>query len=246
MAQRQIVFDTETTGLSPAHGHRIIELGGYELIDRQPGKQHFHHYLNPEREIDEGALAVHGLSEAFLADKPKFAEIVDAFIQFVEGAELIIHNALFDVGFVNAELERCGHAVRDIADICQVTDSLLMAREKHPGQRNSLDALCKRYEVDNTGRELHGALLDAQLLADVYLRMTSGQASLLAVAEAEQVEQVVAQAVADRPRQQTPLVIASEDELAAHQAYLQHIKDKAGHCIGLTEQAAQTAVADEN
>ena len=174
---RQVVLDTETTGLEPADGHRIIEIGALELIDRRLTGRQFHRYLNPERAVDAGALEVHGLDDEFLADQPRFAEVVKEFLDFIRDAELIIHNAPFDIGFLDAELARLAEPMR-IADFARVLDSLELARELHPGQRNSLDALCKRYEVDNSNRSLHGALLDAELLADVYLLMTGGQVAL--------------------------------------------------------------------
>ena len=176
---RQIVLDTETTGLEPREGHRIIEIGCVELINRRLTGNNYHQYLQPDREIDEGALAVHGISNAFLADKPRMADVVDAFVDYVRDAELIIHNAPFDVGFINHELALLEGDWGRIEDYCRVTDSLLMARGRYPGQRNSLDALCKRLDVDNSAREYHGALLDARILADVYLAMTGGQSSLL-------------------------------------------------------------------
>lgn len=169
---RQIVLDTETTGLSPATGHRIVELACIELVDRNKTGNRFHHYINPERESDLGALKVHGLSTMFLADKPRFSEVVDAFVEFVRDAELVIHNAPFDMGFINSELKLLGMSPLD--SICaSVRDTLPLARQKHPGKKNSLDALCERYQVDNTHRDLHGALLDADLLAEVFLRMTN-------------------------------------------------------------------------
>ncbi len=172
---RQIVLDTETTGLDPQDGHRVIEIGCVELVDRRLTGNNFHYYLQPDREIEAGAADVHGITNAFLADKPRFAEVADAFLRYVEGAELIIHNAAFDVGFLNHELARWRPQAPRIGDVCEVTDTLTMARRLHPGQRNSLDALCKRYAVDNRHRDLHGALLDAEILADVYLSMTGGQ-----------------------------------------------------------------------
>lgn len=176
---RQIVLDTETTGLEAAQGHRIIEIGCVELYSRRATGRHFHCYLNPDREVDEGARAIHGMSLQDLADKPRFCDIANEFTQFIVGAELIIHNAGFDVGFLDAELARLVSStpVR-ISEMCQVLDTLSLAREMHPGQRNNLDALCKRYGVDNSHRELHGALLDARILADVYLAMTGGQSAL--------------------------------------------------------------------
>jgi DNA polymerase-3 subunit epsilon len=179
---RQIVLDTETTGLEPSLGHRIIEVGCVELVDRKLTGNHFHRYINPEREVDEGALRVHGLDEAFLKDKPLFHEVVGEFLAFVRGSELIIHNASFDIGFLDHELrlasERTGQSYGCMADYCSVLDTLILAREMHPGQRNSLDALCKRYGIDNSSRQLHGALLDSQILAEVYLAMTGGQVTM--------------------------------------------------------------------
>ena len=176
---RQIVLDTETTGLEPKQGHRIIEIGCVELNNRRKTNNHYQQYLNPEREIEDGAYDVHGISNEFLADKPVFADAAQEFIDFIRDSELIIHNAPFDVGFINAELKRLGRQWGKVEDHCTVVDTLLMAREMHPGQKNSLDALCKRYEIDNSQRDLHGALLDAQILLDVYLVMTGGQTDLL-------------------------------------------------------------------
>jgi len=181
---RQIVLDTETTGLNPEEGHRVIEIGCVEILNRRLTGNRFHVYINPEREIDPGAVEVHGLDNAFLADKPRFADIAQDFIAFVDGTELIIHNAPFDVGFLNAELGRLPD-LKPVTDHCDVLDTLALARKKHPGQRNSLDALCKRYGVENSQRELHGALLDAEILADVYLAMTGGQAVLLLEGDAD-------------------------------------------------------------
>lgn len=175
---RQIVLDTETTGLEVAHGHRIIEIGCVELVARRPTGRHFHRYLNPEREVDEGATAVHGLTLDKLRREPTFAVIAAEFLAFIEGAELIIHNAAFDVGFLNAEIARLPGEQATIESSRRVLDTLALARELHPGQRNNLDALCKRYGIDNSKRELHGALLDARILADVYLAMTGGQSAL--------------------------------------------------------------------
>jgi len=178
MNERQVVLDTETTGLDPAQGHRVIEIGGIELVNRRVTDRRFHVYLQPDRAIDEEAVRVHGLTQAFLASQPRFAEIADEFLAFVRGAELVIHNAPFDLGFLNHELRRCGRGQIVLEQICPVKDSLLLARQRHPGQRNSLDALCKRYNIDNAQRTLHGALLDAEILADVYLAMTRQQDSL--------------------------------------------------------------------
>jgi len=174
---RQIVLDTETTGLEPEEGHRIIEIGCLELIDRRLSGRQFHRYINPERPVESEALTVHGLSDEFLADKPRFGEIAGEFMDFIRGAELLIHNAAFDVGFLDSELARLEGAPR-VAELAEVLDTLTLARDLHPGQRNSLDALCRRYEVDNSNRTLHGALLDSELLAEVYLMMTGGQVAL--------------------------------------------------------------------
>ncbi|MDF9391380.1 MULTISPECIES: DNA polymerase III subunit epsilon [Methylococcus] len=182
---RQIVLDTETTGLDPKAGHRIIEIGCVELLDRRITQNRFHVYINPEREIDAGAIEVHGLTNEFLASMPVFRNIADDFLNFISGAELIIHNAAFDVGFLDHELSLLSESRGRIADYCGICDTLAMARKNHPGQRNSLDALCKRYNVDNSRRELHGALLDAEILADVYLAMTGGQIAMLLEADAE-------------------------------------------------------------
>src|SRR6202050_2252272 len=177
-AMRQIILDTETTGLEAAQNHRIIEIGCLELVSRRPTGRHFHRHLNPEREIDEGAVAVHGITRARLEPEPKFAQIAAELIEFLRGAELIIHNAAFDVAFLDAEFARLAGEPVTVAALCTVVDSLALARQMHPGQRNGLDALCKRYNVDNSGRQLHGALLDAQLLGEVYLAMTGGQVAL--------------------------------------------------------------------
>lgn len=175
---RQIILDTETTGLDPALGNRIIEIGGIEIVNRQPTGKHFHRYINPEREIEEGALQVHGITRDFLSDKPRFREVADEFLDYVKDAELVIHNAPFDIAFLNHELRLLDK--KPMSSVCpSVIDTLKHARELHPGKRNNLDALCERYQIDNAGRTLHGALLDAQLLAEVYLAMTRGQDSLL-------------------------------------------------------------------
>src|SRR5690606_20139089 len=192
---RQVVLDTETTGLEPAAGHRISEVGCVELIDRRPTRKTFHRYLNPDRAVEVGALEVHGIDDEFLAEQPLFADIVDEFLDFIGGAELVIHNADFDVEFINHELKLLGRAPRDIRNCCGVLDTLALARKMHPGQRNTLDALAKRYDVDNSKRELHGALLDAQILADIYLAMTGGQVSLLLDGDAEREDAEVVLAV---------------------------------------------------
>jgi DNA polymerase-3 subunit epsilon len=175
---RQIVLDTETTGLEVSLGHRIIEIGCIELLDRRVTGNHWHHYFNPEREIDAGAYDVHGIGNEFLQDKPRFGALAEEFYEYVRGAELIIHNAAFDIGFLNHEMTLLQAPYQPLEVICSVLDTLLLARQKHPGQKNNLDALCKRYDIDNSQRSLHGALLDARILADVYLAMTGGQTSL--------------------------------------------------------------------
>jgi DNA polymerase-3 subunit epsilon len=175
---RQIVLDTETTGLETELGHRIIEIGALEIIDRELTDNKLHYYLNPEREIDAGALEVHGLTSEFLADKPLFPGIASEFLEFIDGAELVIHNAAFDLGFLDYELSLADPGLGRVKDRARILDTLELARELHPGQRNNLDALCKRYAIDNSNRTVHGALLDAQLLAEVYLAMTGGQSSL--------------------------------------------------------------------
>jgi DNA polymerase-3 subunit epsilon len=230
---RQIVLDTETTGLEPSEGHRIIEIGCVELLNRRLTGRTFHRYLNPDREIDEGAIEVHGITNEMVADKPRFADVVAEFVEFVEGAELIIHNAPFDVGFLNHELKLCGHDSR-IEAMCGVLDTLKLAREMHPGQKNNLDALCRRYDVDNTHRALHGALLDAEILADVYLAMTGGQTSLSLGGTASAAAQALATGVRrlDAGRQPLKVVRAGPQELAAHEARLAAIdKASGGECV---------------
>jgi DNA polymerase-3 subunit epsilon len=225
---RQVVLDTETTGLEASQGHRIIEIGGVELVDRRYTGRQLHKYVNPEREIDDGAFEVHGISSEFLADKPKFAEVADEIVEFLEGAELIIHNAPFDVAFLDYELSRLPVGPRRISEICQVTDSLALARHKHPGQKNSLDALCRRYEVDNSARTLHGALLDAEILADVYLLMTGGQTALFAGdgddAGRASEEKGMMLIEADRP--ELKVVLATLEETGAHEAWLDLLDEK--------------------
>lgn len=224
MSVRQIVLDTETTGLEVGQGHRVIEIGGVEIVDRRLTGRRFHRYVNPERDIDDGAYEVHGIDRAFLADKPRFADIVEEFAGFVRGAELVIHNAPFDIAFLDSELARLPEPGPQIDALCaRVTDSLAMARHKHPGQKNSLDALCRRYDVDNSARDLHGALLDAEILADVYLAMTGGQTLLFSSGQDDDAE-AVRQATethtlsAERP----PLLVirASADEREAHERML--------------------------
>jgi len=226
---RQVVLDTETTGLDFRLGDRVIEIGCVELLNRKLTGQRFHRYINPEREVEAGALAVHGLSNEFLQDKPRFGEIVAEFLDFIRGAELVIHNAAFDVGFLNNELAL--QKEPQLEQACAgVVDTLRMARELHPGRRNSLDALCERYAIDNSGRTLHGALLDAELLAEVYLAMTRGQESLIMEIDAAATPVFQAGLAAQRP----PLRVlrASADELAEHEKVLAEIgKESKGNCI---------------
>jgi len=232
---RQIVLDTETTGLDPAAGHRIIEIGAVELLNRRPTGNRFHRYLNPEREIDEGAVEVHGITNADLADKPRFADIAEEFVAFVRGAELVIHNAPFDVGFLDAELARLGPDWGTVAGQCGVCDTLQLARRKHPGQKNNLDALCRRYQVDNSQRELHGALLDAEILAEVYLAMTGGQATLSLDGRGDSPTGArAALKPLDPSRPRLPVPAAGADEVAAHRARLAAIdKASGGRCVWL-------------
>ena len=229
---RQIVLDTETTGLSTAQGHRIIEIGAIELVNRRLTGREFHRFLNPERDIDEGAERVHGISRADLETAPLFHEIADELLKFINDAELVIHNAEFDVGFLEHELRLMKHPQPAITDHAQVLDTLSLARELHPGQRNSLDALCKRYEVDASGRDLHGALIDADLLARVYLAMTGGQTALLLdESETGGDEREAGAAIrSSRPDLNLVVVRASEAELAAHEALLEKLREK-GECV---------------
>jgi DNA polymerase III subunit epsilon len=223
VSSRQIVLDTETTGLEPEQGHRVIEIGCVELIDRRFTRNDFHYYLNPERDIDPAAIEVHGLTAEFLKDKPRFAEIREPLIDYLAGSELIIHNAAFDVAFLDAELNRAPGNTVSIATICDVVDSLQVARKKHPGQRNSLDALCKRYAIDNSQRTLHGALLDAEILADVYLSMTGGQTAL--DLEFDTVDAMREAAVSNAARRDKPLrlvpLASDPSDLEAHARWLE-------------------------
>lgn len=228
---RQIVLDTETTGLEPSAGHRIIEIGCVELVERKLTGNTFHQYINPQRIVDDGAIEVHGITNEFLEDKPYFADIYDDFLKFVQGAELIIHNAPFDVGFLNHEIalleKSSGRSLKKLEDYCTILDTLKMARDMHPGQKNTLDALCKRYYIDNSNRELHGALLDSEILADVYLAMTGGQ-TRLTLSDSDEVghEETIQRLAADRE----PLKIlrATEEELISHDSYLDMIEKKSG------------------
>ncbi|MGH8299668.1 MAG: DNA polymerase III subunit epsilon [Steroidobacteraceae bacterium] len=230
---RQIVLDTETTGLEPSLGHRIIEVGCVELLNRRVTGRTFHRYLNPERDIDLGAEAVHGLQRQDLARQPRFAQIVDELLEFIGGSELVIHNAEFDIAFLDAELRRAERTVM-MSELCRVLDTLVLAREMHPGQRNNLDALCKRYNVDNSRRELHGALLDAGILADVYLAMTGGQGALPLSESASGSATVGAGQVRALVRPSAPLRVlgATDQELRAHRDMLALIaKSSGGRCL---------------
>ena len=238
---RQIVLDTETTGLEPRLGHRIIEIGCVEVIDRRITGNSYHQYINPEREIDEGAVEVHGITTAFLADKPLFTDIVDDFLNFIRGAELVIHNAPFDVGFIDHELNQLNQQQNNVANICTVLDTLVLARRMHPGQKNNLDALCKRYDIDNSQRDLHGALLDAEILAETYLAMTGGQTMLSLGGEGGQ-DATNQELSASQPRMveietgQLRVIRANDNELAAHDARLAKINDlSGGACVWLQE-----------
>jgi DNA polymerase-3 subunit epsilon len=225
---RQIALDTETTGLSTEHGHRIIEIGCVEIINRKLTGNTFHYYIDPQRTVDAGAYAIHGISNDFLQDKPKFNEVVAPLLEFIEGAELIIHNATFDVGFLNYELKLAEHA-RLINDYCSVFDTLLFARQIHPGQKNNLDALCRRYDIDNSHRQSHGALLDADLLARLYLAMTGGQGSLFAESKSNnqghKQEEVLSSIVRNKP---LPVSQMTDQEQDAHLQFVEMLKKTSG------------------
>jgi len=229
---RQIVLDTETTGLEPAQGHRVIEIGCVELVNRRQTGNSYHQYLNPERDIDEGAAQVHGITSEQLQDKPLFGDVVQELLEYLRGAELVIHNAPFDVGFLNHELKHTGHG--PITEVCTVLDTLEAARRLHPGQKNTLDALCKRYEIDNSHRQLHGALLDAEILADVYLAMTGGQCSL-ALDEPTPTDLELRSVTAGgthRPRLPIHVIRASAQELEDHEQQLRALdKASGGNCV---------------
>ena len=232
--KRFVILDTETTGMPVSEGHRIIEIGCVEVIGRRLTGRHFHVYLQPDRESDEGAINVHGITDAFLVGKPRFGDVAEEFFEFIQGATLVIHNAAFDVGFINNEFALLGQQDRaDISQHCTILDTLLLARSRHPGQRNSLDALCKRYDIDNSGRELHGALLDSELLADVYLAMTGGQTSLSLAghgADAEGDGQGAGGSEIRRIVGRTPgrVIMANAEELEAHAERLAAVAKSAG------------------
>ena len=220
---RQIVLDTETTGLEPSQGHKIIEIGCVEMINRRLTGNNYHQYLQPDREIDEGAQAVHGISNESLADKPRFLDIVKDLIEYLDGAELIIHNAPFDVGFIDHEFKLAGAEYGKVSTYCSVIDTLVMARKMRPGKKNNLDVLCKEYEVNNAHRELHGALLDAELLSEVYLRMTGGQSALSLEGEDISSDQTGVAAITKLSADRKPIKIiqANDEELQAHQAIIE-------------------------
>lgn len=232
---RQIVLDTETTGLETSQDHRIIEIGCVELVNRKLTGKHYHQYINPQRKVDEGAMQVHGITDEFLEDKPLFENIIDEFMAFVGDSELVIHNAPFDVGFIDHELSKLPKQPKSIANLCNVVDTLALARNKHPGQRNNLDALCKRYMVDNSQRDLHGALLDAEILADVYLVMTGGQVNLNINEQSCSDEGAASRSSSirrlDADRSPLKVIKASDAELASHNKKLETIKSASGHCV---------------
>ncbi|OTA18486.1 DNA polymerase III PolC [Xenorhabdus vietnamensis] len=234
---RQIVLDTETTGMNKLgvhyEGHNIIEIGAVEVINRRLTGRHFHIYIKPERLVDPEAFEVHGISDEFLLDKPKFADIADEFIEFIRGAELIIHNATFDIGFMDYEFRKLNRDIPPTADFCTITDSLMLARALFPGKRNNLDALCDRYHIDNSKRTLHGALLDAEILSDVYLAMTGGQTSLAFSMEGEtsgnaQISEIKK---ITRPQTELKIVYASDEELIQHESRLDLVEKKGGSCL---------------
>ncbi|WP_178861615.1 DNA polymerase III subunit epsilon [Thiomicrorhabdus cannonii] len=229
---RQIILDTETTGVDPQNGDRIIEIGAVELIKRRLTHHNYHQYIQPEREVPADAIAVHGITNEFLVDKPLFADVVEAFMAYVSGAELIIHNAPFDVGFINMELARLKHnRWGKIEDHCTITDTLKMARKTYPGQRNSLDALCKRLMVDNSNRTLHSALIDSEILADVYLAMTGGQTKLILSGDEAANELQTGQQKISRDRLPLKVLYATDGELTRHQSKLEEISKKSGQTI---------------
>ena len=234
---RQIVLDTETTGLEPRLGHRIIEIGCVEVIDRRVTGNRYHQYINPEREIDEGAQEVHGISTAFLSDKPLFKDIVDDFLNFIRGAELVIHNAPFDVGFIDHELNQLNQQNNHMDNICTVLDTLVLARKMHPGQKNNLDALCKRYDIDNSQRDLHGALLDAEILAETYLAMTGGQTMLSLSGNSDSLSDdtnISTPRMVDSSFGELRVIRASEEEIISHNERLASINEmSSGECVWL-------------
>lgn len=226
---RQVILDTETTGIGAEFGHRIIEIGCLELVERKLTGSHFHTYLNPQRAVEEGAFKVHGISTEFLQDKPLFSDILQEFIQYIDGAELIIHNAPFDVGFLNAEFKHANWP-KPLEAYCSIIDTLVLARAKHQGQRNNLDALCKRYDVNNSNRQFHGALLDAELLASVYLAMTGGQTNLFAEEETPVTKTPVGTYILPEAlTSSSPVIYADANELAKHDEFIQFLEKKSAN-----------------
>ena len=232
MAKRQIILDTETTGINPLEGHRIVEIGCVEMFNRRLTGNNFHIYLNPDRVMDQEVINIHGITNEFVADKPRFRDIAQQFFDYIKGAELVIHNAAFDVGFINNEFGLLQPALAKVDTICAVLDTLAMARDLHPGQKNNLDALCRRYDVNNSHRTFHGALLDAEILADVYLAMTGGQVSLNLAAQTEgDQQQSTLQQTGLIRRGALQIVRASASEMAAHEQRLDLVQKKGGSCL---------------
>jgi DNA polymerase-3 subunit epsilon len=231
MFVRQVVLDTETTGINPKLGHRIIEIGCVELVDRRLTGNHYHTYINPEREVEQEAIGVHGITNEFLADKPLFSSISESFKAFVKGSELVIHNAAFDVGFIDHEFMLMNPRSQKVTDYCTVLDTLAMARKRHPGQKNNLDALCKRYGIDNGHRDLHGALLDAEILADVYLLLSGGQTAMDLSAAGEKGGDAGSIRRVSSERQPLAVISASDDEMTAHEKYLDGLASQAESVI---------------
>ena len=230
MAKRQIILDTETTGINPKEGHRIIEIGCVELINRRFTGNNYHVYINPERIIDAEAVAVHGITNERLKDEPKFRDIAKSFYDYIQGAELVIHNAAFDIGFIDHEFSMLRPAIPPVHQYCTVLDTLLLAREMHPGQKNNLDALCRRYDINNSHRTLHGALLDAEILADVYLLMTGGQVSLNLANEQDSASGDTGP-IAIQRNGKLKVIRASAEELTAHESRLDLVQKKGGSCL---------------
>jgi DNA polymerase-3 subunit epsilon len=232
MAKRQIILDTETTGINPQEGHRIVEIGCVEMFNRRLTGQNFHVYINPDRYMDQEVINIHGITNEFVADKPRFREIAREFFEYIQGAELVIHNAAFDIGFINHEFALLNPPLPPVEMVCTVLDTLKMARDLHPGQKNNLDALCRRYDVNNSHRTFHGALLDAEILADVYLAMTGGQVSLNLASHQDNAEQQQQQQQQGLIRRGVLRVVtANADELAAHEKRLDLVQKKGGSCL---------------
>jgi len=231
MAKRQIILDTETTGINPSDGHRIVEIGCVEMFNRRLTGNNFHVYLNPDRYMDQEVINIHGITNEFVADKPRFRDIAQQFFEYIQGAELVIHNAAFDVGFINHEFNLLKPALPQVQTVCAILDTLAMARDLHPGQKNNLDALCRRYDVNNSHRTFHGALLDAEILADVYLAMTGGQVSLNLASHQDNAEQKQQQVQGLVRRGALRVVAASVAEQEAHEKRLDLVQKKGGSCL---------------